>query len=306
VTVAASIIVVTHRGVGETVRACLASLAASAEPDDAPAVTTIVVDNGSGPAVSAGDYGPGVDEVVRVENRGFGAAANAGIRLARRMSGAPVVVLNDDIEVDCGWLSPLLRVLADDECVGAVQPALLRYGTDVVNSLGVELDRFAAGSDRGLGTPASTLGAPSAIGIFTGGAVVFRPEFLDETGGFDERYFLYYEDVDLALRGGEMGWTYRCETASVVRHHGGATTVDLGDDRVRYQERNRLWTAIRFAPPATIARAFGLSIRKLRHPPRSAHARALADGLAGAPGALVRRVAARGRGRGAIVSADGG
>ena len=205
-----------------------------------------------------------------------------------------------------GWLGPLLRVLADDDRIGAVQPALLRHGTDLVNSLGVELDRFAAGSDRGLGTPAGTLGAPSAIDIFTGGAVLFRPEFLDETGGFDERYFLYYEDVDLALRGAEMGWTYRCETASVVRHLGGATTADLGDDRVRYQERNRLWTAIRFAPPTTIARAFWLSIRRLRHAPRDAHARALAGGLAGAPGALVRRVAARGRGRGAIVSADGG
>ena len=135
---------------------------------------------------------------------------------------------------------------------------------------------------------------------------MFRPEFLDETGGFDERYFLYYEDVDLALRGAELGWTYRCEVSSIVSHHGGATTADLGDDLVRYQERNRLLAATRFAPPPTIARAFWLSLRKLRHVRQGAHARALGGGLAGAPGALVRRIAARRRGAALSSPADGG
>ncbi|MDG2040045.1 MAG: glycosyltransferase family 2 protein [Ilumatobacter sp.] len=304
-TVAASIVVVTHRGVGETVWACLASLASASDVEGAPLVRTIVVDNGGGPITPAGDYGPGVDDVICVENRGFGAAANAGIRLARRTSAAPIALLNDDVEVDEGWLSVLLGALADNDRVGAVQPMLLRHGTDLINSVGVNLDRFAAGSDRGIGVSVGMAGAPSAIDIFTGGAVLFRAAFLDETGGFDERYFLYYEDVDLALRGAEMGWTYRCDTGSVVHHHGGATTEALGDDRVRYQERNRLWTAARFASPSMLARAFWLSICKLRHSPRGAHAQALAGGLAGLPGALVRRVAARSRNCGAIVSGNG-
>ena len=305
-TVAASIVVVTHRGTGDIVRACLTSLAEATDLGGSPPVTTIVVDNSGGPTVRSGDYGPGVDDVVRVDNHGFGAAANAGIRLARGVANAPIAVLNDDVEVSRGWLSPLLRALAEDDRVGAVQPALLRHGTDRINSLGVRLDVFGAGSDLGLDEPANSLHGSAPIDIFTAGAVLFRPEFLDETGGFDERYFLYYEDVDLALRGAERGWTYRCETASVVFHHGGASTADLGDERVRYQERNRLLTAVRFASPTTTARAFWLSARRLRHPPRAAHARALAGGVAGAPAALVRRVAARGRGRGAIVSADGG
>jgi GT2 family glycosyltransferase len=301
VTVAASIVVVTHRGADDMVRACLTSIADAA----GPAVSTIVVDNSDGPAVAGAAYGPGVDEVVRVENRGFGAAANAGIRLARRGSSAPVAVLNDDIEVSDGWLAPLVRALSED-LVGAVQPALLRFGTDRINSLGVHLDRFAAGSDVGLDTPVAQLDGCVPIDIFTAGAVLFRPEFLDQTGGFDERYFLYYEDVDLALRGAELGWAYRCEQRSTVRHHGSATTADLGDELVRYRERNRLWTAVRFAPPPTVARAFWLSARRLRHAPQAAHARALAGGLAGAPGALARRFTAGRRGRGAIVSADGG
>ena len=304
--IAVSIVVVTHRGVSELIRACLTSLAASADRNPMSTVVTIVVDNSSNPAVAAADYGPNVDEVLRVDNGGFGAAANAGIRLARQLSDAPVAVLNDDIEVGVDWLPPLLQALRDDERVGAVQPALLRYGTEVINSLGVDLDRFAAGSDRGLDAPASSLDEALTIDIFTGGAVLLRPEFLDATGGFDDRYFLYYEDVDLALRGAELGWTYRCEVSSLVYHHGGATTAALGDDLLRYQERNRLLTATRFASPSTVGRAFWLSIRKLRHDPKGAHARALGGGLAGAPGALVRRIAASGRRRGAIVPADGG
>ena len=306
VTVAASIVVVTHRGAGDMVRACLASLDEAARSNEGPVVRTVVIDNSGRPAVPDTDYGPGVDDVVRVDNHGFGAAANAGIRMAQRASDAPVVVLNDDVEVSRGWLEPLLGALAAHDRVGAVQPVLLRHGTDRVNSVGVHLDEFGAGSDVGLDEPADSYDRPMPIEIFTAGAVLFRPEFIEETGGFDGRYFLYYEDVDLALRGTELGWTYRCEPDSVVFHHGGATTSGLGDDVVRYQERNRLWVAARFAPPATVVRAFWLSIRRLRHEPRTAHRRALVGGLVGLPGALVRRATARGRRRGAIVSADGG
>jgi len=286
-----ALVVITHRGPDPLLRACLSSVDAAT---DLPAVT-VVVDNSSRSAVPADEYGPGVDDIVRVENSGFGAAANAGVRRARELSvpGTPVVVLNDDLEVDPGWLAPLAAALDADDRLGAVQPALLRHGSDRVNSLGVVLDRYGAGSDIGLDRPVSILGDPMPIDIFTGGAVLLRAEFFDDTEGFDERYFLYYEDVDLALRGAELGWRYLCVTTSVVHHHGGSTTGGLGDDLVRYQERNRLWAAARFASPTTFARAVWLSVRRLRHEPRGAHVRALVAGLAGAPGAVLRRTRPR-------------
>ncbi|WP_040493827.1 glycosyltransferase [Ilumatobacter nonamiensis] len=284
----AAVVVVTNRGPDAMVHACLASVAAATVLP----VAVVVVDNSDARLVGPDAYGPGVDDVVRTENLGFGAAANTGVRRARELTDAdsPVVVLNDDLEVDPGWLGPLVAALDADDRLGAVQPALLRHGTDRINSLGVELDRYGAGSDIGLDEPAASLGDSRPIEIFTGGAVLFRREFLDDTGGFDERYFLYYEDVDLALRGAERGWRYVCETSSVVRHHGGATTDRLGAQRVAYQERNRLWAAARFGSPALLGRALGLSIRRLRHGPRAAHAKALATGLAGMPGALIRRL----------------
>ncbi len=120
---------------------------------------------------------------------------------------------------------------------------------------------------------------------FTGGAVLFRAQFLQATGGFDESYFLYYEDVDLAYRGAAMGWAYRCVPASTVRHRVSASTSQLGDSARYLQERNRLRFAFRFGDAGMVARALWLSIRRLRWNPRRAHARALLAGIGRAPAA---------------------
>src|SRR5690606_11114794 len=110
--------------------------------------------------------------------------------------------------------------------------------------------------------------APVPIELFTGGAVLFTTGFLADTGGFDERYFLYYEDVDLARRGAARGWQYRLAADSVVEHVRGMSAGGNPARTLLLQERNRLWAAFRFADPATIARALWLSVRRLRHHPR--------------------------------------
>jgi N-acetylglucosaminyl-diphospho-decaprenol L-rhamnosyltransferase len=286
------VVVVTHAGPTERTQRCLASLAATEQ-----AAPVVVVDNSGGPHCESGAYGPGIVHVVRTPNRGYGAAANIGFDTVRRLApeASAVALLNDDIEVEPGWLGPLVDALAGGADVA--QPKLLqapRSSQPSVNSVGVQLDSSGAGADIGYGEPDSdAFELGSDIVIFTGGAIVLTRDFLDATGGFDERYFLYYEDVDLALRGGELGRRYRCEPASIVWHEGGATTADLGVERRRLQERNRLWCALRFLPAAGIARAFWLSIRRLRHTPRGVHARALIGGLGGAPALLIARFKAR-------------
>jgi N-acetylglucosaminyl-diphospho-decaprenol L-rhamnosyltransferase len=154
----------------------------------------------------------------------------------------------------------------------------------------VRIGRDGAGTDIGDGSLDVVVGGSSVIDRFTGGAVMFAPDFVRETGGFDERYFLYYEDVDLAARGAALGWSYVLVPGSVVEHGRGVTTA-IDSDRTRYlQERNRLWHAFRHCDAGTQARATWLSARRLRHEPRAVHTKALAAGLAGAPGAWFRRV----------------
>lgn len=244
----------------------------------------VVVDTGG----TASPTDPTV-EVIRMPNHGYGAALNCGAARARELGADAVAFLNDDVVVRPGWLTPLRAELLGE--VGAVQPKLLLAGTEppLVNSLGVQLDRFGAGTDIGDGEPDRPDLTARDIELFTGGAVLCSMAFLDAVGGFDERYFLYYEDVDLARRGAELGWRYRCAPTSVVEHTRSVATSAM-PERTRFlQERNRIWCAVRFADPGTIARAVGLSVRRMRHRPRRVHLRALGAALAGAPTRLAER-----------------
>ena len=284
-------VIITHRGQGAMLRRCLESV------DAAGGVAgVIVVDNSDRPTDASSGYGPGVTDVVRMPNRGFGAAANRGIERARAAVDPDatlwVAVLNDDVVVTAGWLAPLRAAMATSERVGAVQPKLLFAGTRpaLVNSVGVRLDDSGAGVDIGVGEPdGPEWGEVSEIEMFTGGAVLLRDAFLEDLRGFDERYFLYYEDVDLALRGAARGWRFICEPSSVVLHEGSVTTSQLGDEVRRLQDRNRLWIAFRFGSFGSVRSAVWLSVRRLRHPPRAAHARGLLGGLIAAPRLLAER-----------------
>ena len=284
-------VVVTHEGAGERLDRCLAALTAAGGIG-----SVVVVDNsGSSRPVEAG---PGVAN-VSTGNDGYGAAANVAFAQRAMASSDFVALLNDDVVVTHGWLGPLVVELDRDPLVGAVQPKLLvaapdASGSAVVNSLGVEIDRFGAGVDIGFGAVDDPTDDDARdVRVVTGGAVLFRRSFLDDLGGFDPRYFLYYEDVDLCLRGEERGWRFRCAPASVVFHEMSATTSGLGRLRARLQERNRLVASARFAPPATVVRALWLSVRRLRHRPRRAHLAGTLAGLARIPIAVWERGRAR-------------
>ncbi len=262
----------------------------------------IVVDNGGeATAVLADELRSSTgttrfELVTQASNGGFAAGANAGIRRSLEEGADVVAVLNDDLHVAVGWAEPLLRELASDATIGAVQPKLLYAGRDVptVNSVGVELDATGAGADVGIGMLDGPAFADARdIELFTGGAVVFSRAFLDRAGLFAERFFLYYEDVELGLRGARAGFRYRCVPASVVWHEGSATTASLGDRTRFLQERNRLRVLARHGSLGTVGRGLWLSVRRLRHAPARVHLSALASGVAHMPGELVRRLLSR-------------
>lgn len=228
---------------------------------------------------------------VSEENRGYAGGMNLGIAAAA--AAEVVVLLNDDVAVTAGWLEPLLAEFAAPD-VGAVQPLLVTPGGAAINSAGVDIDEYGAGSDRMRSAPVDAVGrAASDIEVFTGGAVALSRAFLDDVGAFDERFFLYYEDVDLARRGTEAGWRHRLVPASRVEHRGSATTGQLGERVVFLRERNRLWSTATHGSTLDVVRALALSVRRLRHAPRRVHARALLAGVGGGARRLVDRARPR-------------
>lgn len=253
----------------------------------APTVEVHVVDNGTHAAgrLAASTWrGAPLSAAARLtvsdENRGYAGGMNVGLRAASPDVDV-VVLLNDDVTVTDGWLEPLLAEFASPE-VGAVQPLLVAPGGTEINSAGVDIDRFGAGNDRLRDQPVAAAGVAAVdIDVFTGGAVAMSRAFIENVGAFDERFFLYYEDVDLARRGARAGWRYRLVPASRVEHRGSATTADLGERVILLRERNRLWATAMHGSTGDVARALWLSIRRVRHRPRSIHAQALAAGMGG-------------------------
>ena len=182
----------------------------------------LVVDNaspdGSGQLVAEGF--PEVTTIPMGTNRGFGAACNAGIA---RGEGALVVILNNDVDCDPNFLEEATAPFADAQ-VGMVAPALLRPGRRSIDSVGLAADVTLAGFPRLQGHPApeARTETPLLLGP-SGAAAIYRRRALEDVGGFDERIFVYLEDLDLALRVRAAGWRAACAPTAVGVHAGSST-----------------------------------------------------------------------------------
>jgi len=192
-----------------------------------PRPEVVVADNSEeGLAEGLAERFPWVRMLGFGENLGFGAALN---RAVREEPGDPIVFLNDDVTVEPGFVAGLI-----DACqpgIDAVAAVLLREREpETIDSAGVIADRTLLGFDHLSGEPASALArAADPLGP-TGGAALYRREAFERVGGFDERIFLYYEDLDLALRMRRAGSTCRLAPSARGQH---AYSETLGANSAR-------------------------------------------------------------------------
>ena len=176
---------------GEKLAACLDSLLVQTVECE-----VVVADNG--PGEGARELLASYPEVTRVafgRNLGFGPGLNRAIAQAGR---GPIILLNDDAVADPSMVEAMLESAGSVETVAGV--LLSSANPARIDSAGVLVDQTAMGFDYLSGEPVSALvNAPSPAGP-TGGAGLYSRTAFEAVGGFDERIFLYYEDVDLALR----------------------------------------------------------------------------------------------------------
>ncbi len=186
----------------------LRSLAEQTRPVD-----VVVIDNGSrdGSAAFMRTEFPDVKVVELERNFGFGPAINRALEAA---PGDPVILLNNDAECRPDFIAELLSAL--DEKTQMVAGVLLQERhPELIDSAGVVADRTLMGFDYLNGEPLSALESAAPPLGPTGGAALYRYEALRTVGGFDERIFLYLEDLDLALRIAAAGG--RCRLAPGAR-----------------------------------------------------------------------------------------
>ncbi len=159
-------------------------------------------------------------EVVRMDrNEGFGVALN---RATAAVEGDPLLFLNDDAECEPGFVEGMLARADRNEMVAGV--LLQEERPDLIDSAGIIADAGTLMAfDYLHGEPVEAAEWVEPPFGPSGGAALYAREAFEAVGGFDERIFLYYEDLDLALRMRALGG--RCTLASEARvtHMGSAT-----------------------------------------------------------------------------------
>ena len=233
--------------------ACLASLA---RQDPEPAEVWIV-DNGStdDSLEIAGRTYPGIQVIAWRDNRGFAAAANAGIRAAQCDWAA---VLNNDTEVAPGWLAACSAAARRYPDAAFLACRILDFAArDTLYSAGDCFLRAGVGYRRGQGMPdRSEYRQDAEVFSACGCAALYRKTVFEGASGYDERFFAYLEDVELGLRLRAAGYRGYYVAAAVVYHRGGATSGgEFSPLSVRLRTRNALYLLLKNYPAAFLWRA---------------------------------------------------
>ena len=155
-------------------------------------------------------------QLIPSANDGYAAAANAGIQALASDPAPFVVVLTHEVRLEDTTLAELVHALAADPRLGAAGPLLrFRSAPDRVFSRGGRLDRFAWPSH--VTSPLPEPAPPTTRTAWIDGSVMaLRRSALDQVGLFDPRYFLYFEEIDLAVRLAAAGWDTAVVTAAVA------------------------------------------------------------------------------------------
>jgi GT2 family glycosyltransferase/SAM-dependent methyltransferase len=265
----------------------------------------IVVDNGSsdGTVEHLAERWPEVEVVALLENAGFAAAVNRGVERAR---GEHVALVNNDVELDPGFLEAIAQGLAVHPHAGSAASKMLAFhARDTLDAAGDRMWWTGVAMQRGQGErDDGRYDRCEPVFSACAGAALYRHSALEAVGGFDEAFFAYLEDVDWGLRAQLAGYECVFVPTAVAYHVGSATTARAGArDPFFYglPRRNSIWLTLKSLPATSLARhghrllgeqavSFGVSARDGM---ARAHLAALRAALLGLPRVLRQRAGIR-------------
>ena len=223
-----AIILLNWNGTRDTIE-CLDTLIKDRANHD---VSIIVVDNGSTPKqlylleshISSLSHG----KITLLKNRrnlGFAGGVNTGIRWCIENDIEYVALLNNDAVADKSWVQNLLRKMDDNTSI--VTGLLLNKAGKKIDSTGEQYSTWGMPFARNRGDVADE--APDSDYVFgaTGGATLYKTSLFKEIGLFDERFFAYYEDVDISFRAQLAGHKVYYTKEAVAYHKQGATSKKI-------------------------------------------------------------------------------
>jgi GT2 family glycosyltransferase len=221
-----------------------------------PLASVVVVDNAStdGTREVLARCGDGIRLILNERNNGFAGGQNQAI--AASAPSDYVLVLNPDVSLDPDYIAEIVAIMERDPRIGSATGMLVRSDRpDTMDSAGLVLRSDRNAADLATGEPAADWTSPREIFGVSGAAAVYRRAMIEDVsdGGqfFDEDFFAYKEDVDVAWRARHLGWTavYVPSARAVHRRGwkpGGRRAVPIFVRRHSYQ--NRFFTVIKNEP----------------------------------------------------------
>ena len=243
------------------------------DTDQGCRLRVLVQDNASsdGTPDRIAEVAPEAEVVVNDSNRGFARAMN---QLIARSDASWFFALNSDAWPEPGAIARLVETLESHPGAAAAAPLLLRpdgaveHSTHPFPSLTVALIDAVQGRrwlpraplERRLLEGAWFHDRPREVEWAVGAALLLRRRALDEIGGFDERFFMYVEDLEWCWRAHRRGWSVRFDPASRVRHVGNASGRQRSAARRTALEATNMGVYLR----TERSRAFRTGYRALR------------------------------------------
>lgn len=248
-----SVVLVNYKGADDTITALRAF-----DQVDWPAdrLELVVVDNDSqdGSVARIREAVPHAVVVPADSNTGFAGGCNLGVANA---TGEYVAFLNNDARPGPQWVSAAVEALAGDRTIGAVACKVLDWEGENIDYVDGSLTWFGMGYKREVEKPdTGEWDVPKDVLFGTGAAMFMRADLYREVGGFDERFFMFYEDVDLGWRLNLLGYRVRYVPGSVAYHRHHVTMKKFGNFRETYLlERNALLSLYKNLDDESLARA---------------------------------------------------
>jgi N-acetylglucosaminyl-diphospho-decaprenol L-rhamnosyltransferase len=246
----ASVIILNYNG-RRWLPACFDALHAQR---GAPPFEIVFADNGStdGSTVFVRERWPAARIVETGGNLGFAAGNNAG---AHASSGEWLVFLNNDTAPEPDWLACLMAE-AEAAAAFALVTSRIVFMDDpaIVDSAGDGYFRAGGAFKHGYGARADAYETSREVFGACGAAFMIRREAFERLGGFDGRFFMNFEDVDLSYRARLLGMRVWYAASAVVRHAGSGSLGAVSADAVYYGQRNLEWVWIKNTPAALLWR----------------------------------------------------
>lgn len=256
-----SIIIPNYNG-ASYLRDCLMSL----REQTLQSFEVIVVDNGSTDSSESvtSEVLPSAVWLPLGHNRGFSAAANAGIRVAR---AERLVLLNNDTQARPTWLERLVAALDEVPEASFAASKLLSLGCPEVIDAAGDGFNLLRGSGYSIGTGRGSEEFDERAWVFGACAAgaIYRRSLLEDIGTFDEEFFMALEDVDVDLRAQVAGHRCLYVPDAVVLHQRRGSTDPTALDVYSRWIRNTIWVSGKNLPLSLLAAsALAIAFRILR------------------------------------------